>query len=332
MPDRSPIPPELRAALQEEMPETRADLEQVWALLGTLEPDAPSESDRAWERLAAQIQTAAPGAVTSPSPRRAADREAVKPSRKHTAWHRRALAVALPLVAVAVLAAWWLQPIRTTAGAGEVLTVSLPDGSTATLNSGATLAHPRGFDRLPFLAADTRTVRLEGEAFFDVQPGERPFTVETFNAEVTVLGTQFNVRAHPAEAQTQVAVSEGRVRVAGPEGFATVLSIGQGVSVGARDAAVRELEPESVEADEAASWRSGGFAVRDLPLRAVFDELERRYGVEITAPTAVGAGEDVTLYLSAPSSAEEILNDLCTARGLTYRATSRGFAVSRAAR
>ncbi|NNF57628.1 MAG: hypothetical protein HKN04_05240 [Rhodothermaceae bacterium] len=329
MPDRSPLPPDLSAALDAEAPETRADLEQVWTLLGTLESDAPSESDRAWERLAAQMKAVAPGAVSSPT-RRASDRGAIAPTR--TTRRRRALAYALPLVIIAVVGAWWMQPVHLTAGAGEVLSVSLPDGSTATLNSGATLAHRRGFARLPFLAAETRAVRLEGEAFFDVESDERPFIVETFNAQVTVLGTAFNVRAHPNEAETRVAVSEGRVRVTGPDDFATELTIGQGISVGAAATSPPASSPEPVEVEQATAWRTGGFAVRDLPLRAVFDELERRYGVEITAPTRLEADGDVTLYLSAPSSAEEILNDLCTARGLTYRATSRGFAVSRAAR
>ena len=40
-------------------------------------------------------------------------------------------------------------------------------------------------------------VRLTGEAYFDVVEEDAPFVVETFNAEVRVLGTRFNVRAWP---------------------------------------------------------------------------------------------------------------------------------------
>ena len=36
MPDRPSFPPELRAALADESPETRTDLEQVWSLLDTI--------------------------------------------------------------------------------------------------------------------------------------------------------------------------------------------------------------------------------------------------------------------------------------------------------
>src|SRR5690606_12487557 len=119
---------------------------------------------------------------------------------------------------------------------------------------------------------------LSGEAFFAVEPGGRPFVVETFNAEVTVLGTRFNVRARRGhgEASTQVTVTEGRVRVFSG-GEAVELAAGEGSAV--EDAAPSAPAPVPVEVAEA--WQTGGFAVRGLPLPAVLAEVERRWGVDV---------------------------------------------------
>ena len=196
------------------------------------------------------------------------------------------MALGVPAVALlAALALVWPRPITHVAPFGAQHTVTLPDGSTVHLNSGAQVTHTRGFDRLPFLAAPTRTVRLRGEAFFDVADAAtadgRPFVVETFSARVEVVGTQFNVRAWPTEAnaQTTVSVEEGIVSVAptSPAPDATSsdgirLTVGDEAVVG-RGSAVVQTEVASVE--QATAWRRAGLAFRGVPLPAV---AERGHG------------------------------------------------------
>ena len=111
---------------------------------------------------------------------------------------------------MAVGAALWLRPITLTVPTGDYLTTTLPDGTLATLNSGTTLSYRRTF------GWRTRTVRLHGEAFFDVTTDADPFRVQTFNSTVTVLGTRFNVRAWSGDltGASTVVLEEGRVRFA----------------------------------------------------------------------------------------------------------------------
>ena len=90
----------------------------------------------------------------------------------------------------------------------EIRQIALSDGSQVWLNVGSQLSYPENF------AGNHRPVRLTGEAFFEVSKDpKRPFEIETSQTKTTVLGTAFNVRALPGEAQTEVAVREGKVRV-----------------------------------------------------------------------------------------------------------------------
>ena len=88
----------------------------------------------------------------------------------------------------------------------EVIDQTLSDGSSIKLNQGAKITYPEKF------AANTRTVELEGEAFFDVKPdAEKPFIVEAGEATIKVLGTSFNIKSHEGVDSTLVHVESGKV-------------------------------------------------------------------------------------------------------------------------
>ncbi len=216
---------------------------------------------------------------------------------------------------------WWIQPVTTNAPHGTTATIDLPDGSTITLASGATVTYPRRF------RAEVRRVQLTGEGFFEVQSGDVPFIVETFNAAVEVKGTQFNVRAwgDEADAQTIVTLESGRVDVrALAETSPTVtLAPGQTTSVRADTTAPRPAK--AIPLDRALAWRTGGLAFVNQPLSSVFSELERRYAVEIT-PRLV-ADYRLTYFDAEPSALEAVLSDVCYTHNLRFRRTAQGFEI-----
>jgi ferric-dicitrate binding protein FerR (iron transport regulator) len=76
------------------------------------------------------------------------------------------------------------------------------------LNAKSTLFYPASF------AADSREVKLTGEAFFNVaKEKERPFIIKTEHANLKVLGTKFNVRAYPDDATMETSLIEGSLEV-----------------------------------------------------------------------------------------------------------------------
>lgn len=329
-----------------------AALATLWAALesGRAAPRPAEERAAGWARVAAAI--AADGAATDASPGRAASAPPVAPVRSIApppAWRapvrRRAgrlrpvarVALACCATAVAVVSARALTRDGIAVPAGARQAVTLPDGSVAELNAGSSLRWARGFR--PWLVAEgaTREVWLEGEAFFRVTRGARPFVVRTWNARVTVLGTRFAVRARDERAGgTAVTVEEGRVRLAG-EGAtrlgaadagaarAVVLGAGERSAVAAGATAPTPASPAPVA--RALAWRGGGFVAVDLPLDAIARELERRFAVEIVLRDRGAGVERLTLYYPPGATVDAILTDICTARALRFRRTSRGYEV-----
>ena len=110
-------------------------------------------------------------------------------------WGQRiAACMALPLLATTLYLILKTPPqeyveIRT--NPGMVAEANLPDGTKVWLNSGSSLKHPVKF------TGDTRTVELDGEAYFSVRKDRsKRFVVNTpFNIQTEVLGTEFNMEA-----------------------------------------------------------------------------------------------------------------------------------------
>lgn len=92
--------------------------------------------------------------------------------------------------------------------ANEIRDLILTDGTMVRLNENSSLSIDREF------ADKTRKVRLEGEAYFDVERmRSKPFVVETNGAEIEVLGTAFNVNSHQFTSdEIQLSVVEGKVQ------------------------------------------------------------------------------------------------------------------------
>ena len=84
---------------------------------------------------------------------------------------------------------------------GSKTTIELPDSSVVVLNSGSTLSYPDKFE------AESRTVMLVGEAFFEVKKNsKRPFYVKTKDVTIRVLGTKFNVKSYPDDNTSETTV------------------------------------------------------------------------------------------------------------------------------
>ncbi|WP_263784418.1 FecR family protein [Salinibacter grassmerensis] len=356
----TPSPPDfLKGRLQEESPDVQSDLGAVWGLLdgtGTAATDA-ADPGAAWDVLteehpemdatptngsaqdggSAPTDGSAPGAepqagqTEAPPTSRRRQRPAHRPDRGHS-WR---VAAGLAVAALVLVGGLWLwrQPVTVTAPPGQQRTATLPDGSTAHLNSGTTLTYRRSFEAWPFVGAARRAVELGGEAFFNVADGDRPFRIETASAAVTVTGTRFNVRARPAKsaakpsAETEVTLVEGRVEVAAraqSEERVVLSEPGEKSRVAGADTAPTPPEPAATK--YALAWRNSGFAARARPLTSVLQDLERRFDATLHLHDSVEETRaPVSLYYPEATGLETILHDLCTARGLNFRPTSRGF-------
>lgn len=323
-----PRPDDVRRWLDRQAEPDRAELARTWDLSALAAPSEPvPDADAAWSALEQLLDAPEPAVPPHPEaplqaglrawqergarPRGGADPAGATPIRSFLLARRPVLAGAV-LVAAAVVLAVLLWPRTATVEAGgAVLAVALPDGSGVTLAPGSALAYRRG------LVGDERRVALEGEGYFDVTTGGRPFIVETFNAEVEVLGTEFDVLAWPGAdaAETAVALVEGSVRLRG-SGGAVVLAPGEV----ARVVGPVPTPPVAADVAAAAAWRGGGFSVVDTPLGVVAAALEGRFGRPVRLGAGVDAGRRLTLFLPSADSADVVLRDVAAYLDLRVQA------------
>ena len=192
--------------------------------------------------------------------------------------------VALCLTAFAELYGWGHEPVMRSVQvpAGEHLRVLLADGSAVTLNACSELRYPERFARR------RREVRLvRGEAFFEVaHDASAPFTVETDDVSVEVLGTKFNVNAYDKEVTT-VYLKEGKVRlterVTGRQNR-YLMAPDEMLAVDRNARTCRAVRPAGKSAPEA--WLHNNYAFTNAPLEDVVEFLERHYAVEIEVADA----------------------------------------------
>lgn len=172
----------------------------------------------------------------------------------------------------------------------------LPDGSVITLNENSTLAYQTNLNE-----ADTRQVRLQGEAYFDIERRpEQAFKIATDRAEVSVLGTSFNVRAFAEEREMEVEVTSGLVAVRS-------LANNEEVRLEAKEAVVLDANDHLVEQEapllNRQAWRTGKLNFRKTSIVEALNVLSRYYGVDFDFNASLFSNCSVTTNLeNAPLS------------------------------
>jgi ferric-dicitrate binding protein FerR (iron transport regulator) len=119
------------------------------------------------------------------------------------------IAAALFLLITAGVVLYYIvfrQPEVILAATGKVLTETLDDGSSVTLNTNTRLIVTKHFNK------EERRVKLSGDAFFDVANDKsKPFIIETGLLNVEVTGTSFYVKALQELQTLEVTVQTGSV-------------------------------------------------------------------------------------------------------------------------
>jgi ferric-dicitrate binding protein FerR (iron transport regulator) len=158
---------------------------------------------------------------------------------------------------------------------GQKTKAFLPDGSIVWLNAESSLMFPEQF------TDSTRSVQLEGEAYFEVVHNPaRPFVVMAGNTITRVLGTSFNIKAYGEDHNVTVALTEGKVEVwhrgAGDHGDAEQLNPGEGL-MAANDGHIKRF---IFDPREHTAWKDGLLYFRKADFNTVRKALERWYGVD----------------------------------------------------
>jgi transmembrane sensor len=219
---------------------------------------------------------------------------------------RRWLALAASLVLLLSIAGFMkFYTVKTFCPQGVHTALKLPDGSEVELNAYTHLNYH------PYWWFISRKVELEGEAFFYVEKGKK-FRVISSNATTEVLGTTFNVYARGAE--YMVTCHTGRVKVTDAATHESVILSPEEKSVLNRTGGftVSKIDNQRPEP----GWTDNLIMFGSTPLRLVFDEIERQFGIVIETPESMQQVYSGNFSLDQP--VENILSLLCLPFDLAY--------------
>jgi ferric-dicitrate binding protein FerR (iron transport regulator) len=162
--------------------------------------------------------------------------------------------------------------------------VTLRDGSRVILGPQTTLTVDGDFDRR------TRTVRLSGEAYFDVRVVRNaPFVVRTGAVTTRVLGTSFTVSHYATDSATQLSVYSGRVEIGGRR---STMTLGAGMTARVTDSTAVLSRPN--ETKISTDWTTDRLIFERAPVAAVLQTLGRWYGYEFQLADSTLAAQKIS--------------------------------------
>lgn len=187
--------------------------------------------------------------------------------------------------------------------------ITLSDGSVVRLNRNSEM------EVEVFNEAPVRSVRLEGEAFFDVAENrDRPFVIHTDEAVIEVLGTSFNVKQGSG---VMVAVQEGIVSLRHKnheEKSAARLVEGQ---LGLLSQNGSDVKIEETNIENYMGWMNGYLRFSSMPFSQVLKQLERIYGVQHKLQDPLIGSVLLTVYTDQIQK-EQVFTSIALALDFTY--------------
>lgn len=158
---------------------------------------------------------------------------------------------------------------------GKKFEVQLSDGTVIHMNSGTSLRYP-----VQFLKDQNRQVYLTGEAYFEVAKDKaHPFTVNTQEVNVEVLGTKFDVNAYSDEVNSDVVLVEGKVSLyADKKADHNQVYLTPGMK-GSTAIGTQKITTVEVNTDYYTAWVKGSLVFKNASFASIIKKLERQYNV-----------------------------------------------------
>lgn len=176
--------------------------------------------------------------------------------------------------------------------------VTLSDGTKVMLNANSTLEYPASFDD-----AETREVRLKGEAHFEVTKNpHRPFVVKAGEMQTQVLGTIFDVKAYRKDAP-KVTLMQGKVKVSNAD-TEVEMRPGQTATLQSDKIVVSKASPS------ASDWLEGDFDMDQVTLAEAMSDIGAWYNKTVVFQSQANMDKLIHFRFSRKASLQEIITAL----------------------
>ena len=158
---------------------------------------------------------------------------------------------------------------------GKRFNLKLSDGTDVYLNSGTLMKYP-----VSFLPDQTRSVYIEGEAFFNVEKATNSiFEVRSNQIIASVYGTKFNFKNFSEDFSSDIVLVEGSLGISNENSNdINMLSPGYKASI---DKEIFNISKSKVNSKIYTSWVDGDVIFRNETFEQIIQKLQRLYNITI---------------------------------------------------
>ena len=200
---------------------------------------------------------------------------------------------------------------------GKRSSLLLSDGTKVWLNAGSKLIFPQKF------TGKERKVILKGEAYFDVfKNKEIPFIVSTDKMNVTVHGTEFNVRDNDSDNELEVVLVEGAVSLK-ENSVMNILSNEIKLKPNQKAVFSKADDKTSIESNidvaQYISWKEGLLEFDRENILSVFKKLSRFYNISFVAQSSVELNNKISGKLDLKESLQDVLKVISDVAPVSFR-------------
>ena len=158
---------------------------------------------------------------------------------------------------------------------GKRFNLKLSDGTDVYLNSGTIMKYP-----VSFLPNQTRSVYIEGEAFFNVKKAANSiFEVHSNQIIASVYGTKFNFKNFSEDFSSDIVLVEGSLGISNDNSTdINMLSPGYKASI---DKEIFKITKSKVNSKIYTSWVDGDVIFRNETFEQIIQKLQRLYNITI---------------------------------------------------
>lgn len=277
------------------------EVKKIWAA-SEIESSFEPNVDAAWNKVSEQLKLNEKGRVG----------KVVKmPNRTNQILYRIAASIIILLGVTWIYTSKFSQPamLQYATLANETKELTLPDNSVVYLNANTVIEYPENFK------GDTREIKLEGEAFFEIKRNPlKPFIIHTSDAYTKVLGTSFNILARKNSGSVIVSVKTGKVEVGIDAQHNVQLEPGYSAMVNLDK---KEVQKTTTPSENYLSWKTKEVVFNDVTIAEVIAFIESYYDVTVKSNEEI-KNCHFTGKFNNPSLTE-LLNVLELSNGIQYQ-------------
>ena len=186
--------------------------------------------------------------------------------------------------------------------------VTLSDGTRIKLNAESELRYPIAF------SGEQREVYLMGEAYMEVAKNQQPFILHTYNTQIKVYGTSFDVNSYNPN-DIRIVLVEGKIGIHHSETEEVILHPNQLARITEKEGVIVKKD---INVNYYIAWQEGYFAFEEDRLEDIMTTLSRWYQMDVIFENSQAKEIRFTASMRKEENINKLLNQFELTRTVSF--------------